>query len=580
MLHQLVEYSQRIARPPVLYSLVTIRYAIVLDGSGRLLNEAPVKLDDAMMPLLQGRKLLIPQVQKTSGIRANLLNGNAEYTLGIGRARSQPERVRRCHTAYVELVRRCAEQTGEGLVRAVLTFLEGNPRGVLKLPIDFTPESTIIFQVDGINPTDLPSIQAFWAAENDPANQDAPVMQCLVCGYRRPVLRVLQQRIRGVPNGQTAGTSIISANAEAFESYGLHNSLIAPTCAACADGFTTGLNHLLRHQASHLLLGGAACIGWTRDDRQFPFRDYFDRPTPEVVRSLLQKATSGNLGPEIDHTEFYATVLSGSGGRAVVREWIHQTVGKTEGSIAAWFEDQAVVDRDGDEPRPLGLFPLAAATVRDASKDLSPPAVCSLLRAALTGTPVPLVLLARVVWQNRADGTVTHSRAALIKLVLARQGMSREEVRRMAQLVPEHPSWSYHCGRLLAVLEAVERAALGPVSSTIANRYFATASSVPGSIFPSLIRRSAFHLTKLRRTRPARYEALRRRMEEVREQLPDLQSVLSLKDQGFFALGFYHQRAHDRWRAREAAERRRATSPRVGPMSTANADDLAMEDLA
>lgn len=578
MLRQLVEYTERLALPPPLYAETPIRYVIVLDGGGRPVGRRPLDTaDPSIREARRGVRRRAPQVARAVGIKPLLLADNAEYTFGLARPDSRPDRVRNCHAAYLDLMARCARATGEPAVKAVHDFLDARPLETLDLPDDFDAGALVTFQVGGVFPIDVPTVQAFWAAENDPAARDATVMQCLVCGHRRPALGRLQGKIKGVPGGQTAGTSIISANAPAFESYGLEASLIAPTCSDCGERFTKAANDLLSREASRMVLGGAAFIFWTREDAGFSLRDFLDRPNAEEVGVLLRSVRSGGPRPQIDATAFYATVLSGSGGRAVVRDWIDTTVGAAKERLAHWFDDQAMVDRDGADTRPLGLYPLAAATVRDASKELAPPTVRALLRAALTATPAPFDLLARAVRRNRAEGTVTHPRAALIKLVLARRGMSRQEVRQMAQLVPDHPSPAYHCGRLLAVLDAVQRAALGPVNATIVDRYFGTASSAPGTVFPYLIRGSAPHLAKLRKARPGAYAALQQRLEEVMDRLPAFQSVLTLEDQGLFALGYYHQRADDRRRAREAAERRRASA--MAPTTT-DADDLTDEELA
>lgn len=583
MLRQLVEYTDRLDLPPPLYSETPIRYVVQLDHDGRLVSRQPFDTADPSSPATRrGVRRQAPQVTRAVGIKPLLLADNAEYTFGLARPESRPERVRGCHAAYLDLLGRCAAVTEEALSAAVQAFLLNDPLSQLDLPDDFDAGALVTFQVGEAFPIDLPSVQAFWATENDPGARDSRTMQCLICGHRRPVLARLQGKIKGVPGGQTSGTSMISANAPAFESYGLEASLIAPTCSDCGERFTKAANDLLAHQASRLILGGAAFIFWTREDVGFSIRDFFDQPRAEEVRALLQSVRSGSARPDVDNTAFYATVLSGSGGRTVVREWIDQTVGEAKTSLAVWFEDQAMVDRDGSDLRPLGLYPLAAATVRDPSKDLAPPTIRALLRAALTDTPAPFDLLARAVRRNRADGTVTHPRAALIKLVLARQGMSREEVHQMTQLVPDHASPAYHCGRLLAILDAVQRAALGSVNATVVDRYFGTASSAPGTVFPYLIRGSAPHLAKLRRTRPGAYQALQQRMEEVMDQLPDFKPVLTLKDQGLFALGFYHQRADDRRRVREAAERRRAatpSTPAAPDASPTTADDLTEEEL-
>src|SRR5690606_1581969 len=135
-------------------------------------------------------------------------------------------------------------------------FLHSEPVSQLRLPDDFDRGATIVFRVDGVYPTDLPAVQTFWAAENDPSRNDAPIMQCIVCGQERPVLDRLQAKIKGVPGGQTSGTAIISANADAFESYGLKASLIAPTCAECGERFTKAANELLASPSNRFILGG------------------------------------------------------------------------------------------------------------------------------------------------------------------------------------------------------------------------------------------------------------------------------------------------------------------------------------
>ena len=130
----------------------------------------------------------------------------------------------------------------------------------------------------------------------------------------------------------------------------------------------------------------------------------------------------------------------------------------------------------------------------------------------------------------------------------------------MVQLDPDNPSAAYRCGRLLAVLEAVQRLAVPGAKATIVDRFFGTASSAPASVFGRLLRGAQPHLAKLERDRRGAYVALQRRLEEIQAGLPasGFPRVLTLEDQGIFALGYYHQRAFDRAQAREATERRKA----------------------
>lgn len=123
----------------------------------------------------------------------------------------------------------------------------------------------------------------------------------------------------------------------------------------------------------------------------------------------------------------------------------------------------------------------------------------------------------------------------------------------MVQLQPDHPEPGYHCGRLLAVLEQIQRMAIGGnISSTIVDRFYGTASTAPASVFGRLLRGAQPHLSKLQRDRPGAAYRLQERLEEIMATLPAFPHTLDLKQQGLFALGYYHQRAHDRAQARAA----------------------------
>ena len=222
-------------------------------------------------------------------------------------------------------------------------------------------------------------------------------------------------------------------------------------------------------------------------------------------------------------------------------------------------------DPTGENSRPLGLFVLAASTVHDVRRDLPVTTPRALFRAALVGAPLPLELAFQAVRRCRAEQRVTRPRAALIKLVLLSQERQPPKEEYMVALEPDHPSPAYHCGRLLAVLESVQKAALGRVNTTIVDRYYGAASSTPGIVFGTLLRGAQPHLAKLKRDRPGANVNLQRRVEEICAKIGDWPATLALKDQALFSLGYYHERAHDR------AE---AISHRAASGSPPNQDDM------
>ncbi|MBA3877564.1 MAG: type I-C CRISPR-associated protein Cas8c/Csd1 [Anaerolinea sp.] len=568
LLRSLNEYLDRPrdGRPallPTLYAETAIRYIIDLDGSGRALTPVPIDTADPGSPRTKrGVRRAAPQVQRASGIKPLLLADKADYTLGLVGPDSKPDRVEASHAAYLELLTRCAGVTDEPAVRSVLAFMERDPLRELELGDDFDHGGLITFRVDGVFPTDLPSVQRFWSDTHDPELAGAPVMQCVVCGQERPVLTRLQAKVKGVPEGQPSGTSIISANAPAFESYGQPASLVAPTCARCAEGFTRAANELLAGVDTRVIVGKAAFIFWTREPVAFFFRSMLVDPDPADVQTMMRSLHDPRFRADADEVAFYAVSLSASGGRTVIRDWLDTTVGAAKASLAQWFERQRIVDAYGQVPRPLGLYALAASTVRDPARELAPPVPRALLRSALTRAPLPMSLLYQVVRRNRAEQNVDRPRAALIKLVLLSQpGQQVEDT--MVQLAVDHARPAYHCGRLLAVLEEAQRAALPGVKAGIVDRFYGTASSAPMSVFPRLLRGARPHLARLERDRPGAWRALERRLEEVQSHLDGFPRTLNIEDQGLFALGYYHQRAADRAEAIAAKERGMSPAPVV-----------------
>jgi len=103
---------------------------------------------------------------------------------------------------------------------------------------------------------------------------------------------------------------------------------------------------------------------------------------------------------------------------------------------------------------------------------------------------------------------------------------------------------SYLLGRLFAVLEGLQAAALPEIKATIGDRYYGAASTVPVTVFPRLIGLSRHHLGKLRRDRPGAAVNLDRSMTSVLGLLPAerFPNVFSMEEQGLFAIGYYHQR--------------------------------------
>lgn len=557
-LQRLCEYADRLDMPPPMYQSVPIRYIIELDHTG----SHPNIVDTATPELKRGKPRPVPDLKRTVAITPKLLADNAEYVLGVAREESKPDRVRQQHEEFVALVRNCATMTGEPEMHIVLRFLETLDLAALRLPEKFDPSANMTFEVDGVYPTDLRSVRAYWA-KVAAVPDDTPVMECLVCGRMRPPVARLPISIKGIPGGQSSGMALISANARAFESYGLEASLIAPTCEECGQRFGNALNALIRGEATHLYAAPLVYIFWTREQVAFTPGKAIERASDDDVQQFLTAPwRSSPQGPQLAVSPFYAASLSASGARVVLRDWIEVTLEKAQENLTRYFRLQCLRDAYTGELRWFGLRQLARATINSNSIKEEPPAQVNkaLLHQALYGGDLPIWLLYQAVRRVRAEQGVTAARAALMKMVLLSQWDQGDKTMSDLADMPEltdRERRAYMCGRLLTIMDEIQREALGKnVNATVVDRYYGTASSAPASVFGRLMRGTQANLGKLRREREGTYRALDGRLQDILDHLrPSFPSTLTLREQGLFALGFYHQKAEGARARKEYAKR-------------------------
>lgn len=558
ILRKLVEYADtRMDLPPPMYGEAPVRWTIRLKPDGDL--EGFVRLGGDDKATRRGMNMLVPTVVRAAGIKPKLLVDNGEYVLGVGREGAAPDKVAERHRRFVELVQRCASDTGEPDVRAVVEFLEKWDGGEYEgsLPEGFDPQDNVAFRVGGREPTESEKVKDFWAS--DTARGESSSATCLITGEVGPVVERLPVKVKGLTGigGQAAGTSLVSANAPAFESYGFTASETSPISRDAGERFGKALNHLLADTKSRVYIGPSAYVFWTREESVFdPL--LMVKPDAESVKLLFESPVSGRERSGADANDFYALALSASGGRAVVRDWLHTTIPEAEENLKEWFTAQRMVSTRGEEPEPLGLYALAASAYRDANKEMTPQIPAALVRASIKGGRLPEDLIARAVRRNRSESDVTRPRAALMKLVMAYGGgEGARMVERMEGLDVGSRDAAYNCGRLLAELEALQRAAIPGVKATIVDRYYGAASSAPASVFGTLMRGHTAHIGKVRKERPGVGAAIQDRIGEIMVNIgPDFPTTLTMREQAVFALGYYHQRAKNRADAKAARERK------------------------
>jgi len=561
LLRRLVEYSDRIDMPPVMYAKTPIKWLIDLAPDGRFLGFVP--LDGGRKQNDRGITMNAPDVgpRPGTGVKPKLLCDNGAYVLGLIPDGKKANRVEKQHTSFIRLTRKCANELNLNEIDAVSRFLDMLQVNSIDIPNDLDPGlHNMTFRINDEMLIDIPEIRNWWATYAI----EGPMIeaQCVICSELRPCLAVHPIRIKGIKGGQQSGMAIISANRKAFTSYGHKQSMIAPTCLDCAARYANSLNHLLASESHSYKKFDTTFVFWTKEDSEFNVLDWLDTPDEGEVKELLRSGFTGKPHETIDSGAFYAAALSASDARVAVRDWIETTIPSVQANLAHWFRRQQMVDAWGTPGKPLGVYRLVASLYRDVTKEVVDAVPRLLIKSALTGSPLPDYLLYQAVKRMRADPipyrndkedtSTLYARMMLIRLVF--NSYPDKEENYMSELNCDNKEPAYLCGRLLAVLESIQHQAIPGAKATLIDRYYGAASAAPASVFGTLMRGAQPHLAKLRKENEGAYFALQGRIEEICAGLETYPYSLNMKEQAIFALGYYHQRADDRAKARAHAE--------------------------
>jgi CRISPR-associated protein Csd1 len=529
-----------------------IDFTITIAEDGKLLAIVSMRDDEG-----RGRETLVPRTPKRSvGISPGFLCDNAKYVLGLG---EKPERDEKCRAAFAGQVEAAATETKDQGLAAVAAFYKRfakNLAAILKQrPRDeWTGAELLAFSVEGDRAQfvhERKAARARWSAQREQADSGDPV-RCLVTGKLAPAAR-LHGSIKRVPQAQTAGASLVSFNAPAFESHGRSQGDNAAVSREAADAYVIALNWLLEGTATRLHRYGvrlgddAVTVFWTK--KATPDFELFaslvaDNDVTQAIRAA-EAPWRGKRPATVDANAFYALTLSGNAARVVVRDWFESTMAEVKHNVLQFFDDLAI--GRSNEAIPLrGLVD----SLKSPGRILPPELSSRLFAAALHGTGFPRELLHLALMRIRLPAKESEAgleawrlraRTSVIKATLVRirrGGGRKKEI--TVSLDTDNAETPYLLGRLFATLERLQAAALGDVNASIRDRYFASASTMPALVFPRLLKVSVHHAAKAGNTG--------RWLEKVKgeivrnlaaERFPKL---MTLEDQGLFAVGYYHQR--------------------------------------
>ena len=542
---------------PVLgFAPVPISFAIVLDAAGAYVTTQDERVDDGRKR--RGRVVMAPAAPKrTQGVASGAFWDRTSYVLGrnLPGEPKDAARVMKEHEAF--LARHAALLAGsdDAGCRALRRFLLGwSPDRYDDMV--FAPEmlgQAVAFRLvgDGGFIHDRPAARAALLAEAG-SGDTAQAAMCLVTGQVGPIAR-LHPSIKGVLGALSAGASLVSFNLDSCTSYGKTQGANAPVSQAAAFAYGTALNGLLTPSGTtadgravfrnRVALGETTVAFWA---------DH--AATEAAMRAMLEGGEAPRGAAADPKSRVYVLGLSPNVARLSVRFWVEQSFADFTTHFQQHWQDLRLDPAPSAAPLWRLLLELAA---QRKSENIPPHLGGEVMRSILTGAPYPRALLAQTIMRIRADRDeedprtgrmlekVSDLRVALLKACLARMYRWKQ----IAEDVPmsldrESTNSAYRLGRLFAVFERLQFAAVGQRQATLRDRFYGPASATPALVFSSLIRGARNHSKSVRsRAGAPLADWYEDHIAEIASGLEDnFPKTLALEEQGRFALGYYHQR--------------------------------------
>ena len=568
ILHALTQYYQRKAESdggvaPEGFENKEIPFIIVIDKQGNF-----IQLEDTRE--LKGKKkvgrtFLVPKGLGRSGSKSyevsNLLWDHYGYVLAYAgeKGQEQADKQHASFTAKVnELKQVLPDEAGVTAVAAFLSSAEEKSKVMqatnwvecakvkgCNLSFRLVEEA-----VDLVCQSKMVQDYLSVSSDNNEETDDFKEGICLITGKKTLVARKHHQ-ISGI-HKQPTPFCAVDKGSTAFHSYGKKQGFAFPVSKQAMFEYTTALNTLLASE-NRFRIGDVTAICWSA--KPTPLEEHLaslingggkDNPDAHIdaVKSLYKSLYNGKYTEPDGKEKFYLLGLSPNSARIVVRFWHETTVAALSESIAAWYDDlQMVRGENSPYPEYMPLPRLLGNLVLDGKmENLPSDLIAQITDAALNNRVLPVSLLQAALRRNKAEQKITYGRASLLKAYInraIRAGRLKNMKELTMSLDRNRQDIGYVLGRLFAVLEKTQAEANPGLNTTIADRYFGSASSTPIAVFGTLMRLLPHHLNKLEFE--GRAVQLQWEIRQILEHCQRFPNHLNLEQQGLFAIGYYHE---------------------------------------
>lgn len=543
-----------------------IKFLIEIDEDGEFVNLVDTR-DDGK----NGKIYLVPKAVGRSGSDswkiANLLWDHYGYVLGQSQAGKVNLKAPGQLTSFKNRLKSLPEEIkSRPGVAAIIKFYEKNgPEKVIKHEYWDKCNKiagcnlTFILCDDAAPVTEDNQLRTLLSMmDNDSeASEDKVHGRCLVTGQIGEIARTHSK----IGLGGNQATLVGFQRNSGYDSYGKEQGYNAPISTKAEFYYITALNTLLKAENNHARMGDVTLVFWgaprtLSDEYVASFEQevkatvssQFDTPVQgpaapnigaENVKNIIESIFTGKVPSDIGD-RFYVLGLAPNKARISVVLWKSGSIKEIARNICQYQKDITVI-RDEARRAPTLRDILSSSEFKGKVENVPTNMGPALVYAVFNGSQYPSSLFGHIMQRVRAERNPNAVRCAYIKAYLNRKYKHSKGAEIKVALDKENKNPAYRLGRLFAVLEKVQEEANPGINSTIRDRFYSAMSSSPAAVFPMLLRLKNHHLEKLVPGRKINFET------EIADIFSELQPEtlpkhLSLEEQGYFALGYYHQR--------------------------------------
>ena len=450
------------------------------------------------------------------------------------------------------------------------------------------PSDRISFEVDGQRIVQSDALLAWWREYRTQfiRKDAAKETLCLITGEPTVPLATTPsiQGLRSV-GGHSSGDALICFDKRSFCSYGFNQGENAPVSEEAFSAVKSALDSLLLEAP---VLAGMKFVHWYDADvppEEDPIRTCEDfgnwdlgeeePPSPleqqrreqdavERATELVNSVRTGTRDVELGGCTYHILLLSGVGGRVMIRRYERGRYGELRKALAQWNEDLRLINPSGTQVLPgckltARLLRLLKYQRTDKKpferlgKELSG-ATPAILFAILGGSPLPdsvavralQTIRSRMLSDEEDNDRIFYDLGLCcqwLKVWLRRSKNKGDEI--MSEYQGENPSSAYQCGAILAIYEKIQSSANPTVNVGVAQRYYASAIQTPALVLGRLSQLSVHHLRDLDKQSPGLGRYYFKKLSEAYTALDGpIPAVLTLPQQAEFALGYYQMHAN------------------------------------